>query len=209
MTAEPQVNDSRHQPYQTGAQSPSNMAGTYPQPSAHNAAPLYQGPGLAPAGPPTVHPAGQAPGVGPVILFTALFGVLGAISASNRAKKAAAVGAPTRPYWLAFVATLAVELVLFVILTILVLAGAITIAATAGTVTSSSLESSIVQTSEFKSADGSTVLRAVKATCTASQVDPDGVGTYRCMIDFADQSRQSYVVTVDSSGNWITDSGGN
>ncbi len=162
--------------------------------------------GAAPGYQPVV---GQGPGVGPVIAFTALFGVFGAISASGRAKRARAVGAPTRPYWVAFAGTLAAVWALLIVIIVASSGGASdTSGLTSGKVTSASLEASIVRDGEFKSSDG-TVAKPSDATCTAGTVDDNGAGTYRCMIDFADNSRASYVVTTDAAGKWVTDSGGN
>jgi hypothetical protein len=50
----------------------------------------------------------KVPGVGPVIAFTAIFGVFGAISAARRSSKAKNAGFPTNKYWVTFGITLAV-----------------------------------------------------------------------------------------------------
>jgi hypothetical protein len=50
----------------------------------------------------------NVPGIGPVIAFTAIFGVFGAISAARRSGKAKRAGLPTNKYWVAFGITLAV-----------------------------------------------------------------------------------------------------
>ena len=170
------------------------------------------GPGVYPAPTPAYMVGAttlKAPGVGPVIAFTALFGIFGAISASRRAKKAQAAGSPGRPYWMAFGITLAV---VYALLAVMALAGPGS-SSTGGdavntVVTADSLESAIVSQGDFRTADG-TAVKAASAMCTPSSVDPAGVGTYRCMVDFTDNNRSSFVVTTGADGSWVTDSGTN
>lgn len=132
--------------------------------------------------------------------------MFGAISANGRAKTAAAMGLPGRKYWMAFFGTLAawvVVAILFIVMLVSAL-GAAGSAVAASATTAGSLETSIVASGDFKTSSGATA-KAVDATCTPDTVDENGVGKYRCMIDFADKSRASYVVTVGADGKWVTD----
>ncbi|MGX6606452.1 hypothetical protein ACWKSP_30640 [Micromonosporaceae bacterium Da 78-11] len=52
------------------------------------------------------------PGVAPVVVITFFFGIFGAIPAALRARRARALDAPDRVYWVAFAATLAASWVL-------------------------------------------------------------------------------------------------
>jgi hypothetical protein len=167
-------------------------------------------PGYAPG--PAGPVGGQAPSVGPVIVFTTLFGLFGAISANNRAKTAAAMGLAGRKYWIAFVGTLAAWFALGVLMIVAIVAIVASSApakdssAKGNVVTSEWIEQSIVANGDFKTSGGEAV-QATAATCTAVTVDDKGAGLYRCMIDFADDSRMSYGVSVDADGKWVTDGG--
>lgn len=74
----------------------------YPQQPPMGAYPPPQG------GYPSVPQQFKVPGIGPVIAFTAIFGVFGAISAARRSGKAKRAGFPTNKYWVTFGITLAV-----------------------------------------------------------------------------------------------------
>jgi hypothetical protein len=63
-------------------------------------------------------PTSQAPGIGMIIAVTALFGLLGLIPTTRRAKKAQALGLSGGKYWKTFGATLAATWVFFIILSI-------------------------------------------------------------------------------------------
>jgi hypothetical protein len=82
-------------------------------------------------------------------------------------------------------------------LVIIVAASTGNITTSSGQVTSASLEASIVKDGDFKNGAGQSA-RATAATCTAAVVDSDGAGTYRCMVDFADNDRMSYNVWCTS-----------
>ncbi len=79
--------------YDPTAAYPQQPMGAYPPPQG---------------GYPSVPQQFTVPGIGPVIAFTAIFGVFGAISAARRSGKAKRAGLPTNKYWVAFGITLAV-----------------------------------------------------------------------------------------------------
>lgn len=141
----------------------------------------------------------RPPGIGPVIVFTALFGFFGAISAARRSARARALGAPGQRYWIAFAGTLAGCWVLGLTLAVVMLSAFSSVSS------ASTLEREIVTNGDFT--DGTDKATPKAATCAALQVDSDGAGTYRCMVDFAEGVRTSYEVTVSPDGTWVTDSG--
>lgn len=74
-------------------------------------------PGYAPVTHPQAQPThhltgARVPTIWPVITFSLMFGFLAVVSAANRARRARQVGAPERPYWLAFAATNIIGMVL-------------------------------------------------------------------------------------------------
>ncbi|MEU4238242.1 hypothetical protein [Actinoplanes sp. NPDC026619] len=73
-------------------------------------------------------PAGPGPAIWPVILWTSLFGLFGAISAAGRARTAAALGLPGK-YWIAFAATCA----FWTALTVLIIVAGIALLSAAAT----------------------------------------------------------------------------
>ncbi|GAA0572345.1 hypothetical protein GCM10010172_66110 [Paractinoplanes ferrugineus] len=154
---------------------------------------------------------GQAPGIGAVILFTTLFGVLGAISAHGRARRAAAMGRPGQKYWVAFAATLGGWTLVSVLLALAMMA---TLAGMAGTPTSTSsgrftaawLEQSIVKDGGVKDSSGAAAT-PTGATCASLSVDADGVGDWRCLVDFGATDRQAFDVAVGSDGRWVPSRG--
>ncbi|WP_097328079.1 hypothetical protein [Paractinoplanes atraurantiacus] len=139
---------------------------------------------------------GKPPGLGWVIVGTAVIGALGAFIASNKAKKAAAVGVSATRYWVAFGVTLAVVWVLSIV-------SYFTFGGLDGRLTRAQLEKSIVAQAEISDANGFAV-SATDATCVAASVDSRGAGTYQCVIEFENGARQSYQVTADSDGRWVT-----
>ncbi len=162
--------------------------------------------------PPPAYSAELAPGVGPVIAFTLIFGAFGAISAGNRAARAKAMGLPTRPYWAAFNWTFGLSALASVLISLVFFFGLLGFLAaippaaedsgSAGTVSVSWLEESIVSQGEFTDAEGA-ALSPTQATCAGVNVGDTGAGTYKCMIDFADGSRRTVEVISDSSGRWV------
>lgn len=52
---------------------------------------------------------------------------------------------------------------------------------------------------------GRVAARATQAQCVKSTVDPRGVGTYRCYVDFDSGDNQVVTVTVDDSGSWVAE----
>lgn len=168
--------------------------------SPYPAMPPYASPGQRPFGGGYPAPL-EAPGVGPVVAFTALFGLWGAISAWRRARRAEAAGLPGGRYWTAFGVTLVVS---WVVWTIVGVALAVVVPSPTSPVSATWLQDSIVREGDFK--DGSGAAATVRsALCTAGDVDADGAGAYRCLVDFGDGQRQSYEVTVDANGRWVTD----
>jgi len=74
----------------------------------HRQAPYYAGFQPAPAWP--------APGIGLVVVISALFGVFGVIPAASRASAARQLGHPTGKYWAAWLVTWVVSFVLVFLL---------------------------------------------------------------------------------------------
>jgi len=144
-------------------------------------------------------PVGQArDGITPVIVITALFGIFGAIPAWRRAKRAQAAGMPGGRYWLTFAATFVVSWVFWTVVFAAVNDSA--------RVDSTWLESSIVNDGRFESAGGAP--ETVKsAYCSADSVDSYGAGTYQCVVDFGDDARRAYEVTVEANGKWVANPG--
>ncbi|XVU29301.1 hypothetical protein ACQPZJ_20195 [Actinoplanes sp. CA-054009] len=140
---------------------------------------------------------GEAPGLGWVIVVTALFGVFGALVAASKAKKAAAVGVSAKRYWITFGVTLAASWAL----TIVAIVIAVAVAVSGDRVTAASLEKSIVSTTEVTTPQGK-VVRATDASCVASSVDSQGIGTYDCLVDFDNGMQMSYDVTADER-SWV------
>lgn len=208
----------------------------YPPPPAgpHGIHPAsaYPAPGYAQPGYPSV-PQIKVPGIGPVIAFTAIFGVFGAISAARRSGKAKAAGVSGSKYWTAFGITFlavwavsgiialvagggkstapqtqAAAPVATVAATTASAAPVATVAATqapaaADAFSAAWLQEEIVANSDFKTSEGETA-EVSAATCSAMGVDQSGVGVYQCVIDFASGQRQSQTINVDATGAWVT-----
>ncbi|MFF5083269.1 hypothetical protein ACFY36_40015 [Actinoplanes sp. NPDC000266] len=143
--------------------------------------------------------AGKPPGLGWVIVGTAVIGGLGAFIASNKAKKAAAVGVAATRYWVAFGVTLGLTWVLSIVCYF-------TFGGVDGRLTRAQLEKSLVAEAALTDDNGFAV-NATDATCVAASVDSRGAGTYQCLIEFENGLRQSYQVTADSHGRWVTSNG--
>ncbi|XVV16398.1 hypothetical protein ACQP2X_19150 [Actinoplanes sp. CA-131856] len=188
-------------PYAAARPAPAPQAG-YPAP----AYPGYAQPGYPP--PPynsgygatrSLMSTGKPPGLGWVIVGTAVIGGLGAFIASNKAKKAAAVGVAATRYWVAFGVTLALTWVLSIVCYF-------TIGGPEGRLTRAQLEKSLVAGAALTD-DNGFAINATDATCVAASVDSRGAGTYQCLIEFENGARQSYQVTADSHGRWVTSNG--
>ncbi|MEV4275242.1 hypothetical protein [Actinoplanes xinjiangensis] len=191
----------------------------YPQQPPMGAFPPPQG------GYPSVPQQFKVPGIGPVIAFTAVFGIFGAISAARRSGKAKRAGFPTNKYWVTFGITVAVVWAVAGLIAAMgagrsttppvtsaavpatqvvadqAPAGGVELAADA--FTAAWLQEDVVGNSDFKTVDGE-VAEVAAATCSAVQVDTMGVGSYQCVIDFASGERQSQNINVDASGAWVT-----
>jgi hypothetical protein len=90
---DPEMTTPPNTQYDPTAAYPQQPMGAYPPPQG---------------GYPSVPQQFKVPGVGPVIAFTAIFGLFGAISAARRSSKAKRAGFPTNKYWVTFGITLAV-----------------------------------------------------------------------------------------------------
>jgi hypothetical protein len=65
------------------------------------------------------------------------------------------------------------------------------------------LQQDIVQHGDFKDAEGKSAT-AEDATCVKVSVSDEGAGSYKCMVDFKDNTRESFTVTVSPDGSWVT-----
>jgi hypothetical protein len=157
-------------------------------------------------------PVGEAPGIGTVIVITALFGLFGAIPAAKRAGKAQALGLPSGKYWMAFGATLVLSWVAGIFLLIMMIsAAAAAVDETSGAaqstpITADWLEQSIIEKGDFQSTDGSAI-KPTDATCAPKSVNDAGAGTWNCTIEFGAKNRQGFEVTVAADGRWVTSRG--
>lgn len=147
------------------------------------------------------------PGVGPVIVFTVLFGFFGAISAARRSSRAEVAGQRTSRYWYAFAWTLAGSWVLGILISASAALFLATVGApavtTADGISADWLEGSIVDQGQFAGADGQ-VTGPRTADCAGTRVGADGAGIYRCTIEFAGARRSVVDVTVSGNGEWKT-----
>ncbi|MEV4343090.1 hypothetical protein AB0J83_01225 [Actinoplanes sp. NPDC049596] len=140
---------------------------------------------------------GKPPGLGWVIVGTAVIGALGAFIALSKAKKAAAVGVSSTRYWVAFGVTLGVTWLVGVIVSVLAFVNA------SDPITPQWLQEPIVAQAKVTNDDGK-VLKATDATRVAASVDSQGAGAYQCLVDFEGGVQGSYRITVDSDGRWVT-----
>jgi hypothetical protein len=130
----------------------------------------------------------------PVVIFTFLFGVFGAISAARRAKRAAWTGNARQPYWIAFGVTMVVGWVLGLIAAIaMALPAYLSVRETAA---EKSLESRIVAT---KPPTGPAAT-AADCTPTAERGD-DGLRPYTCTVTLEGGRKAGLRVVADDQGN--------
>jgi hypothetical protein len=141
------------------------------------------------------------PSVWPVVLFTVLFGVFGAISAGRRARRAKAMGASQGRYWGVFGGILGGQVVLSLIAFVMLVLLGVSVSASS-VMTPDRLADRIVAQGQFRTADGQT-LTPSGAQCAATEVDIRGVGDYRCVVDFDASTQKSYTVTVGPGGRWV------
>ncbi|BCJ47074.1 hypothetical protein GCM10010168_34060 [Actinoplanes ianthinogenes] len=159
-------------------------------------------PGMVPPVQPGVAP---PPGIAMIIIVTAVLGAFGAFPAAKRAKGARALGHSGRKYWLSFVITLAVTWAFGFAMVLMNRADAAVVPPVPQTrVTAASLAQSIVKEGDFRDSAGKAVKPAA-AKCAPQNVDPNGVGTWRCTVDFKGKKRMAYQVTVGADGGWVTD----
>lgn len=148
---------------------------------------------------PYPQPDARRPAVWPVVIFTLLFGVFGSISAALRSRRARRLGLPIGKYWAAFAATLVVFIAV-------VVAIAVESSSTPPVMTAAQLQTSLVQSAGWTDSLGNK-LTAKDATCVPDNVASNGVGTYRCIVDFTDGARVSDLVTVGPDGSYVTSPG--
>jgi hypothetical protein len=142
----------------------------------------------------------KRPTVWPVVVWTLVIGIFGAIPAAIRFGRARASGFPAARYWGAFAATFGAWLI--VIVTIAVAASR----PVPSVMTTTQLDTDLVQSGDWKTALG-TSATATSAICVTDHVAQNGAGTYRCVVDFTDGSRESILVTVDDSGTYVASPG--
>jgi hypothetical protein len=135
----------------------------------------------------------------PVVIFTLFFGVFGAISAARRSRDARAFGLPVARYWQAFGGALVGGFFIWMLSLGILAATLIPLFEnyhdSVMVITTDRLESQLMSSS----ASGVTV---TQADCADDSVAPDGTGTYRCQVTFADGVARSYEVTVNDDGSW-------
>lgn len=202
---QPVAEDAYPQAY---AEAPYQQAPPAPPYGGYNV-PGYHGPagGVMPPA-----PVGAAPGIGIIIVITALFGLFGAIPAAKRAGRAQALGLPVGRYWIAFGATLAVSWIAGIVLAFMMLSAA---AAAVGetpaavqstTITADSVEQALLDKGDFRTSDGSTI-DPTGATCSPKKVNDAGIGTWSCVIEFGTKTREKLQVTVPANGHWVISRG--
>lgn len=139
----------------------------------------------------------QAPAVWPVVAFTMLFGVLGAISAKRRAGQARRTHNSIAPYWIAFLISVAAGAFCW-----FVLAAMAVVPMLAELRETNSLEA--VQRNVV--ADGQ--LKDARITVTAAQCravtdrDAAGMRDYLCQLTLEGGRTGTLALTADASGQW-------
>jgi hypothetical protein len=155
--------------------------------------------------PEEMHNAGRArpPAVWPVVVFTLLFGVFGAITTSRRAAQARRVRNSTTPYWVAFLITLVAGGYLsFMVTTAAVLPAIDNIRESAAV---DAVQQNLVGDGRLQKTAGTT---ATSATCTALDVRrSDGRRDYSCLLTLDDGRTGTIGVTADRAGAWAPASG--
>jgi hypothetical protein len=148
--------------------------------------------GQAAAGPPAVWP---------IIVWTLLFGVLGAISAKGRADQARRIGQPSGRYWGAFAGGLAASLLVsLVTIGVLVALATPVFLAERESAVAHAVESNLVHDGRLDATSG---LVATRATCDPVGVrDAAGNQEYRCLVELSGGQAASLEVLADERGNW-------
>jgi hypothetical protein len=142
----------------------------------------------------------QKPPAGwPVAVYTALFGMFGALSASKRAAKARALGASTSKYW----ATFAVLLILntFVVIC-LVIPVFIPVYMNYRESAQTKVVESRLLTEARTAATAADAPEPTSVECRGDGPFVDGFRTYQCVAYFADDSAQRVTLLADLDGNW-------
>jgi hypothetical protein len=150
--------------------------------------------------PEEMHNAGRPrpPAVWPVAVFTLIFGLLGAISASRRAAQARRGRTSTAPYWITYVIALVASVALGVVVTNAGVRPLLADRQEASAV--SSVQHQLVSDDTLTRTAG---VKATKAACTA--VGPrgsDGNREYSCLLTFDTGKTGTVDVTADRAGNW-------
>jgi hypothetical protein len=155
--------------------------------------------------PEEMHNAGRPrpPAIWPVVVFTLLFGVFGAISAARRAAQARRIRNGPAPYWIAFLVTLLVGGYLsFMVATSAALPIIDTVRESAAV---DAVQQNLVGDGRLRKAAGTA---ATSATCTAVDVRrSDGRRDYSCLLTLDDGRTGTIGVTADRAGAWEPASG--
>jgi hypothetical protein len=200
----------RQQPQYQPAGAPYHAPGTPPYPP-----PPYGGYGAAQYPPPPQgyygpYPGASAPApylgplatkqpsVWPVVIVTLLVGIFGVIPAALRSAKAKAMGASVGRYWWTFGGIMAGWVLLSV-----VLAAGVASQQASTVMDAHRLQLDIVQNGDFTDGLGNPA-KPTDAICVKASATDTGAGSYQCMVDFADKTRQSFTVTVSQDGSWVT-----
>jgi hypothetical protein len=140
----------------------------------------------------------QPPAVWPVVVFTLLFGVFGAISASRRITRARRMRVSPARYWIAFLVTLvAAGFLSFGVGTVAALPAIDDIRET---VAVDAVQENLVRDGRLQQTAGVT---ATSATCTAVDVRrSDGKREYSCLLTLSDGHTGRIGVTADRAGDW-------
>ena len=138
------------------------------------------------------------PKVWPVAVFTLLFSVLGAVSASRRANRAKAAGGAAAPYWLTFG---------IVAVAGFVLSGVVTVAVAIPAYLAVREEAAVTALQENLVTDGRLAAEA-KLKATAARCDAEGERgdddrrPYVCVLTLSTKRTGTLHVTADSAGVW-------
>jgi hypothetical protein len=150
--------------------------------------------------PEAMHNASRAkpPTVWPVAVFTLLFGVLGAISATRRAAQARRGRNSTAPYWIAFGVALVAGGFLSFVAAITVVEPMVADHHERNAVTA--LQRNLVKDGGLQKTAG---LTATSAACTPVDVrGSDGQRDYSCLLKLSDAKTGTIEVTADKAGAW-------
>jgi hypothetical protein len=152
------------------------------------------GPWLVSGGSATAVARSEAPAVWPVVLFTLLMIIPGAVSAQRRARQAEEAGRSVRPYYLAFGLVAVVSFLIGLIPTSFVYVEVRESALT------KLVQSNIVSDGKLRASTGLTVTKA-KCAPTAARAE-NGRRPYVCEVNVSDGRYGTLNVVADGDGNW-------